>query len=505
MSQRLVKSSEYFLSEPSLVCTYATFRMFREQPIVFLADSEGRVEALSKPGSPFARLGTNSGQGDVASLEFLEESSQVLVGYSRGPITLFDLQTGRAVETFSKHGAGVSALRNCRRGVFASGSEDTTVRLWDIRQRSEAQTLKGHSAGVSCLDLSPDDQWLASGGLDGSVRLWDLAAAKALVVLSPAEQKPLYSLAFNPEEIQLACGGAGRKATFFDLEGFRETGGSGPVPGSISLVAFDSAGARLFVAGTGFLRAVSATRPSEAETLEAPWKSPARIFTGERGEFLAMGRQSNGAVFYKLGGAELRDTPLARPEAPSDAELEEVQASRKQHGRILEILEKKAAELSAFVGLWLVQKDLRAALVAADRMTDAKVVTDVLNLIVQNKLIDNMSIDFTNIFLAKVPALLEVKYKFYIKVAMMFSLEAVKKVGPELRNLKSVSLSKPDIAREERLKKYEQFLSLIESITKNSIFVKMRSQYRTEEIGQLASSLLLEFDQLDPPSLNLAK
>lgn len=206
---------------------------------------------------------------------------------------------------------------------------------------------------------------------------------EALVVLSPAEQKPLYSLAFNPGRDSTCLWRSRTQSHFLPTSGSAKRGDQDLFTGSISLVAFDSAGARLFVASTGFLRAVSATRPLEAETLEAPWKSPARIFTGEKGEFLAMGRQSNGAVFYKLGGAEVHADTHDSSEAPSDAELEEVQASRKQHGRILEILEKKAAELSAFVGLWLVQKDLRAALVAADRMTDAKVVTDVLNLIVK--------------------------------------------------------------------------------------------------------------------------
>lgn len=59
--------------------------------------------------------------------------------------------------------------------ALASGSEDHTVRLWELQTRQERAVLKGHSSAVTVVALSPDGTVLASGSEDGTVRLWWVA------------------------------------------------------------------------------------------------------------------------------------------------------------------------------------------------------------------------------------------------------------------------------------------------------------------------------------------
>jgi WD40 repeat protein len=60
-------------------------------------------------------------------------------------------------------------------GRLASGSDDKTIRLWDLAAGVETARLEGHSGLVQALCLLPDGR-LASGSYDNTIRLWDLAA-----------------------------------------------------------------------------------------------------------------------------------------------------------------------------------------------------------------------------------------------------------------------------------------------------------------------------------------
>ncbi|MXQ93663.1 hypothetical protein E5288_WYG022360 [Bos mutus] len=44
----------------------------------------------------------------------------------------------------------------------------------------QALVYRGHNSLVRCLSVSPDGQWLASGSDDGSVRLWEVATARCM-------------------------------------------------------------------------------------------------------------------------------------------------------------------------------------------------------------------------------------------------------------------------------------------------------------------------------------
>ena len=65
--------------------------------------------------------------------------------------------------------------------LLASGSADSTVRLWQVASRETLKVLRGHEGRVFGLDFSPDGSVLASGGEDRTVRLWDLASGEGRV------------------------------------------------------------------------------------------------------------------------------------------------------------------------------------------------------------------------------------------------------------------------------------------------------------------------------------
>ena len=51
---------------------------------------------------------------------------------------------------------------------------DGTIAVWDLHNQQLVQQLAGHSDGASCIDISPDGLKLWTGSLDTTVRCWDL-------------------------------------------------------------------------------------------------------------------------------------------------------------------------------------------------------------------------------------------------------------------------------------------------------------------------------------------
>ena len=58
---------------------------------------------------------------------------------------------------------------------IASGSNDKTVKIWDIETKTVIRTFSGHSNSVDLLAFSPDGKILASNAvLDNKIKLWNV-------------------------------------------------------------------------------------------------------------------------------------------------------------------------------------------------------------------------------------------------------------------------------------------------------------------------------------------
>src|SRR5262249_3891635 len=95
---------------------------------------------------------------------------------------------------------------------LATGSLDTTVKLWETPAARERASLQGHrdGVGISALAFAPDAQQMATGGFDGSVRLWEPSAPIFSPTACLAYPGAARGLAFSPDGRSLhAAGEAG--------------------------------------------------------------------------------------------------------------------------------------------------------------------------------------------------------------------------------------------------------------------------------------------------------
>ena len=63
--------------------------------------------------------------------------------------------------------------------LFATGSHDKTVKLWDATKPQKAlNVLTGNKQGVWCLNYSHDGKKLLSASSDGLCKIWDAKSGK---------------------------------------------------------------------------------------------------------------------------------------------------------------------------------------------------------------------------------------------------------------------------------------------------------------------------------------
>ena len=113
------------------------------------------------------------------------------------------LPVSRCSATMTGHSESVLSVHFSPDGEnLASGSGDTTVRLWDLNTQTRLHECKGHTNWVLVVSWSPDCAMVASGGVDKVILLWDPQTGQRKGTLK-GHKDSVTSICWEPAHLRL--------------------------------------------------------------------------------------------------------------------------------------------------------------------------------------------------------------------------------------------------------------------------------------------------------------
>jgi hypothetical protein len=104
-------------------------------------------------------------------LEF--KNNCLLSGNSINEIFLWDINSNLdCISKFSGHQKSINSLVKCLDNMFASASDDGTIKIWNYEQQKELEITMAHEGAVLCMILLKNGD-LCSGSEDKTIKTWD--------------------------------------------------------------------------------------------------------------------------------------------------------------------------------------------------------------------------------------------------------------------------------------------------------------------------------------------
>eukprot|EP00026_Physarum_polycephalum_P001801 Phypoly_transcript_01804.p1 GENE.Phypoly_transcript_01804~~Phypoly_transcript_01804.p1 ORF type:complete len:912 (-),score=138.37 Phypoly_transcript_01804:33-2768(-) len=131
-----------------------------------------------------------------------------IISWYEQDVIHWDETTSQRVATFTGHLQRVKACAySSSKSILYTASRDTTVRLWDLHNRSKIGTIDGHTRSVNTVALIGENLCL-TGSSDKLVKVWDIRKMDTAVTVLSVHTGKLTCIKHSEVGSKLCTGGA---------------------------------------------------------------------------------------------------------------------------------------------------------------------------------------------------------------------------------------------------------------------------------------------------------
>ena len=152
----------------------------------------------------------------VLTVEYSPNGECLISGSEDKTMKLYNILTNEVIINIEAHYAGVKNVGFFNNGNKLISAGDKSIKIWNLEGIQE-KILLGHHSYILSFDVSPNNIYLASGSYEKYFRLWDINKGKEINSVK-GHDKSVVTVSISPDNKLIASGSMDHTIKIWELE-----------------------------------------------------------------------------------------------------------------------------------------------------------------------------------------------------------------------------------------------------------------------------------------------